>query len=130
MLGVFSHKSLRAIFLRIRQYGIETFFKNPSLLHLLLLLWSISIPEGFFGNFDDSFSSYDLLKFQGIFSKNWFSTGRATLTQIIFRNQHKHTSFLPKYWYIMDIHHKKWKTSMSTCWLLTLAMPKTTKFSK
>ena len=40
-----------------------------------------------------------------------------------FRSQHRHTSFLPKYWYIMDIHHKKWKTSMCTCWHLTLATP-------
>ena len=29
-----------------------------------------------------------------------------------FRSQHRHTSFLPKYWYIMDIHHKKWKVSV------------------
>ena len=48
---------------------------------------------------------------------------------IIFRSQHRHTVFLPKYWYIMDIRHKNWKTSMCTRLPLTLATPKK-QFSK
>ena len=52
------------------------------------------------------------------------------LRQIIFRRQHSHISFLHKDWYIMEIHHKKWKTSMWTLWLLTLAMPEKTKILK
>ena len=47
-----------------------------------------------------------------------------------FRSQHRHTSFLPKHWYIMDIHHKKWKISMFLCWLLTLATPTKNKVLK
>ena len=30
----------------------------------------------------------------------------ANLTQIIYRSQHSHKSFLPKYQYIMEIYHK------------------------
>ena len=59
-----------------------------------------------------------------------FLAGRASLTQIISRSQHRQTCFLPKYWYIVEMHHKKWKTSMCIYWLLTSAMPKKTKILK
>ena len=115
---------LRAIFCKNQAAWNSDFFKNPSFLHILFLLWSIWIPEFFF-KFWWLVLKLWLIKVRGIFSKNWFLAGRATLTQIIFRSQqHRHISFPPKYWYIMEIHHKKWKTSMCTRSLLTLATPK------
>ena len=88
----------------------------------MYLLWSIWIPDFFLILMTNS-QVMTNQRLQLFLAKNWFLAGRATLTQIIFRSQHRHTCFLPKYWYIMEIHHKKWKISMCTCLLLTLAKP-------
>ena len=65
-----------------------------------------------------------LIKVWGYFQQKLiFLAGIANLTQIVFRSQHKHTSFLPKDWYIMERYHKKWRTSMCIRCFLTLATP-------
>ena len=74
----------------------------------MYLLWSIWIPDFFLILMTNS-QVMTNQRLQLFLAKNWFLAGRATLTQIIFRSQHRHTCFLPKYWYIMEIHHKKMK---------------------
>lgn len=65
-----------------------------------------------FPNSDDLFPSYEQLQFERIFSGNWLLAGSATFVQITFRKQHKHIIFLPKYWFITEIHYKKLKISV------------------
>ena len=88
-------KRLRAIFCKNQPVWNSDFFKNPLFLPVLFLFWSIWIPEIFFKLWWLILKLW-LFKFYGIFSKNIFLAGRATLTQIIFRSQHRNTSILPK----------------------------------
>ena len=106
-------------------YGIKIFSK---ILHfdIFCFLWSIWISEIFF-KFWWLVLNLWLTKVLGYFQQKLILAGRATLTQIIFRSQHRHTCFLLKY--LSWIYITKMK-NMCTCWLLTLAMPKKTKFSK
>ena len=97
--------------------------------YILFLLWSIWIPEIFF-KFWWLVPKLWLTKIWGYFQQKLIFGWKSNFDIIIYRSQHRHLSFLPKYWYIIEIHHKKWKTSMCTCWLLTLAIPEKTKILK
>ena len=117
-------------FVRIRQHGIVI---DSKILHFYISCFSYG-QYNFLNFFFKPWWLVPrlwLIKFSRYFHQKLIFDQKKKLTQMIFRSQHRHTSFLDiSCWYIMEVHHKKWKIYMCTCWLLNLGSPEKMFFSK